>query len=298
MDKRVKNAGGILCVMASAVIFGFTPVLAALSYQGGNNGVTMAFLRALLPLPLLYLLARGSLARTRPTAVQLRGGALLGLLLFGCTLLLYSSYLFIPVSIATTLHFLYPIYVALYETIAGRKRLGAWRTLGLALGLGGVLLFLENSSGALDLRGVALAGASGVCYAAYIIVLDRPAASPLPLYPLMLIISVTGVALCGFTGLALGQLTFALTSTAWLYAAAVALLVAVVACVLFQAGVRRIGDANAAIFSLFEPLTSILFSVLLMGDKLSASKLVGCALILLGLISTSIGANPSRRQAA
>lgn len=49
---------GIICVVLSAVIFGFTPVIAALSYRGGNNGVNMALIRALVPLPILFFLAK------------------------------------------------------------------------------------------------------------------------------------------------------------------------------------------------------------------------------------------------
>ena len=85
-----------------------------------------------------------------------------------------------------------------------------------------------------------------------------------------------------------GRLTLRLTPQAWVCAVLVALLAAVVACVLFQAGVRIVGKANAAIFSLLEPITSIVFSVLLLGDALSPAKLTGCALILAGLLVTAL----------
>jgi drug/metabolite transporter (DMT)-like permease len=65
------------------------------------------------------------------------------------------------------------------------------------------------------------------------------------------------------------------------------MLTAIVGCVLFQAGVRRVGDANAAIFSLLEPLTSIVFGVILLHDAFSLQKGLGCGLILLGLLCTS-----------
>ena len=51
---------------------------------------------------------------------------------------------------------------------------------------------------------------------------------------------------------------------------------------------RIVGKANAAIFSLLEPITSIVFSVLLLGDALSPAKLTGCALILAGLLVTAL----------
>lgn len=282
---RTKQLTGYAGVLASAVIFGFTPVLAALSYQGGSNGVNMAFLRAALPLPVLYALAR---RHPKPDAAQRRLGAVLGLLLFGCALLLYSSYAYIPVGLATTLHFLYPLYVVLYEWLVQRRSPGALRLAGLVLGLSGSMLFLQPGEGALHPAGLLTALLSGVCYAGYIVVLSRESQRPMPLYRLMFEVSRSGAVLCLVAGLLLGRLTLRLTPQSWVCAVLVALLASVVACVLFQAGVRIVGKANAAIFSLLEPITSIVFSVLLLGDALSPAKLTGCALILAGLLVTAL----------
>ena len=285
LKPRTKQLTGYAGVLASAVIFGFTPVLAALSYQGGSNGVNMAFLRAALPLPVLYALTR---RHPKPDAAQRRLGAVLGLLLFGCALLLYSSYAYIPVGLATTLHFLYPLYVVLYEWLVQRRSPGALRLAGLVLGLSGSMLFLQPGEGALHPAGLLLALLSGVCYAGYIVVLSRESQRPMPLYRLMFEVSRSGAVLCLVAGLLLGRLTLRLTPQAWVCAVLVALLAAMVACVLFQAGVRIVGKANAAIFSLLEPITSIVFSVLLLGDALSPAKLTGCALILAGLLVTAL----------
>ena len=47
---------GICCTLLSAVIFGFTPILVRIAYEGGANSITITFLRAWLALPLLYAL--------------------------------------------------------------------------------------------------------------------------------------------------------------------------------------------------------------------------------------------------
>ena len=78
----------------------------------------------------------------------------------------------------------------------------------------------------------------------------------------MTVISVAGALLCGVVGLGMGRLTLAMTPAAWGYTVAVALLVSGAACTLFQTGVRLVGDADSAIYSLLEPLTSILFGML------------------------------------
>jgi len=279
---------GMIYALSSAVIFGFTPVLAAISYQGGNNGINMAFLRAALPLPLLFLLAKRSGHGMRPLLNQKRMGIYLGFLLFGCTLLLYSSYSFIPVGVATTLHFIYPLYVVVYKAVFHGQKLEGRCIAGLILGVTGALLFLDTSGQILDWRGLVLAVLSGMLYAAYIIVLGCESKHPMPLYQLMLVVSITGAVFCGGVALATRQLVLEMTGKAWLCAAAVAFLVTVVSCVLFQAGVRLIGEANAATFSLLEPITSIVFGFILLNDLFSPAKLAGCVLILSGLFFTAV----------
>ncbi|MBR5231546.1 MAG: DMT family transporter [Clostridia bacterium] len=282
---RNKKLLGQLCIIGSAIIFGFTPVLAAISYQGGNNGINMAFLRALVPLPLLLFLGR---KQALPTKAQWKSGLLAGCLSFGCTLLLYSSYEYISPGLATTLHFLYPLYVTVYEAVRDRERPGLPRLAGLALGLLGSVLFVDLSGEGGSTLGYILALGSGLSYALYIVALSKEAAKPMPLFRLTMVVSVAGVFICGAVGGVMGKLTAAMPLNAWVCAIAVALLAAVVGGVLFQRGVREIGGGNSALLSLFEPITSVIFSVWLLNDILSLRKLMGCALILGGLLMVSL----------
>ena len=279
---------GLFYVFLSAVVFGFMPILANLSYAGGNNGIMMAFIRAVVPLPVLIALGRVTSPGCKPTAQQWRIGALLGCLNFGCSLMLYSSYSYIPVGIATTLHFLYPLFVMLYHVLRYRERPSIWKVIGLLMGVSGAALLVEMGDGGLSPIGTTLALVSGVVFAAYIILLQKEAAHPLPLYRLMTATSLAGAVLCGMVGVGMGALTFALTPQAWLFAALTALMVSIGGSLVFQAGVRIVGDADAAIYSLFEPLTSLLFGLLLLGEALTARKALSCALILTGLLITML----------
>ncbi len=279
---------GIFEVFLSAVVFGFTPILANLSYAGGNNGVNMAFLRAVIPLPVLVILCRQTAPHFRASAGQMRMGAVLGVLQFGCTLMLYTSYSYIPVGIATTLHFLYPLFVMLYHLVRYRENPGWLKWTGLFLSLGGAMLLVEMGEGGLSPFGMGLALLSGVVFAAYIILLQKEADQPLPIYHLMTVTSLSGAALCALVGLVSGSLTVSLTPSAWVFAALTALLVSIGGSAVFQAGVRIVGDADAAIYSLLEPLTSIVFGLLLLGEALTMRKMLSCVLILGGLLLTAL----------
>ena len=282
MSNRLR---GQIFVFSAAVLFGFTPVLAAISYRGGNNGVNMAFLRALAPLPLLPLLCRGT---ARPNGKQLRLGLLSGVLCYGTTMVLYCSYEYISPGLSTTLHYLYPLYVTLFDSVRRHRRPGKSRLIGLALCLAGIALFLDPSDLAGDVRGIGLALLSGLMDAVYLTVLGREAEEPMPLYRLILVMSLAGLPVCGFTGLLMGRLTVQLTTEAWLYAVMAALLVSLGAVALFRKGITEVGEAEASLYALMEPITGVIFSILLMGDRLTPKTAAGCALILAGLAAVTL----------
>lgn len=279
---------GILCVLLSAVIFGFTPVLAGLSYQGGNNGVNMAFLRGVIPLPVLFVLGRLTAHGFRASKKQIRMGIIAGVLQFGTSLLLYSSYSHISVGIATILHFLYPLFVILYHVIADRMRPSRIKWAGLIISILGAAVMVEVGPGGLSPLGMALALLSGVVFAGYMVVLQKESSEPMPLYRLMTIVSITGAIMSAVCGIGMGKLTFSLTPQAWGYVVGATLLVSVGGCTLLQLGVRLAGDADSSIYSLLEPLTSILFGMMLLGETLTVKKGLSSAMILIGLLITSL----------
>ena len=104
----------------------------------------------------------------------------------------------------------------------------------------------------------------------------------------MTVTSLAGAVLCAGVGMGLGSLTFALTPRAWVFAALTALLVSIGGSAVFQAGVRIVGDKDAAVYSLLEPLTSILFGLVLLGEAFTERKALSCILILTGLLLTAL----------
>lgn len=119
------KAKGILFTALSALLFGVTPALAALSYRMGSTPETLTFYRNLLVLPVLAVIMG---LRRIPFRVPWRilgTIVLVGVLGRGITtLMLYSSYTYIGVGTATTLHFLFPVFVALICRVFYRERIG------------------------------------------------------------------------------------------------------------------------------------------------------------------------------
>lgn len=277
---------GILCVALSAIIFGVMPVFAKLSYAGGANGISLTFYRAALALPFLFFLQK----RQGGSGFLPYRWELLPILLSGCfmsvtTLLLYASYNYISVGIATTLHFIYPLVVAGICSLLFRQRLRRFGVLGLVLGCAGISCFLFQPE-TTSMTGIFLSLTSGVTYAAYIVSVERPVLAKMPVFRLSFLLNIVAAVVSGGYGVITGQLVFHMTPAAWAITCLVALCITLGAFTLLQIGIRRVGAATASMLSLFEPITSVVCAMVFFSDTLSWPKAAGCLLIFAGLFCT------------
>ena len=67
-------------------------------------------------------------------------------------------------------------------------------------------------------------------------------------------------------------------------AAAVAVTGSVMAVPLFRSGCRRIGETNAALMSLLEPVTSIITGAVFLREYITPLQLTGCVLVLMAAV--------------
>ncbi len=109
---------GILCTALSALLFGFTPVLASFTYDMGSNAETLTFYHNVMAIPMTsraYIPGeKKGFSRVHTAERQAFPPLIIGVI--GCgvtTLTLYKSYDYVGIGVATTLHFLYPVLVAL-----------------------------------------------------------------------------------------------------------------------------------------------------------------------------------------
>ena len=277
---------GILFTAASAVIFGFTPVLARISYDGGANGITMSFLRCFLALPFLL-----GILKFKGVSLAVEPGSRIPVCLcgifgaFATTVTLYGSYSYIPVGMATTLHFIYPVLVNMGCILVFKERAVPKKMMALVCGIIGIFLFMDNfSAGSKSGRGILLALISGLLFSIHMIVLDKSGVKNMYYFKMSFYLCLFGAALSGIYGGLTGQLTFRLTGQAWLFAFLVSIFASVGAITLLQLGIRYTGASAAAILSTLEPITSIILGVWFLGEYFTAKKIGGCICILASVV--------------
>ena len=286
---------GIIYTIISAIIFGFTPALASITYGFGNNSLSMTFFRNLFVIPVLLSIIKYKKIPLKVEKEELKNifiTSLLGVAL--TTVLLYSSYSYIGIGAATTLHFMYPIFVALACKFIFKEKLGRGKVFSLVLAFIGVAFFMDIKSGG-NFIGAIMALVSGITYAFYIIWIEKKNLVKMNPYKLSLYLAsfvslemLIGNIFGGYIKLNLPLKIYGLMII-------ISLLASIVGIVLFQVGVSIIGSTSAAIFSLFEPITSVVAGVILFNEVLTPLKVIGCLIIFVAityLAMSSKGSDP------
>ncbi len=272
---------GILVTILSAFIFGFTPILAKWTYLGGSNAISLTFYRSFMSLPVLYLIVK-----MRGLSLNITKREILHLLIVGglgqalTTLTLYATYDYLSVGMATTLHFIYPVFVVLVGVLYYHEVWSRAKIISIILAVLGMLTFIDMS-GSISFTGIFLAILSGITYAFYILYIDKSGLKQMDPFKLTFYLSIV-VSICVFIyGVLTRNLTMTLTPNAWGLTLTISLLVTVGAVALLQVGIKLIGSTKASILCLFEPITSVICGLVLLNEQLSVFKLIGCTLILL-----------------
>ena len=298
MAERGKALGMGLTSL-SAVLFGLMPVGASWIYAWGGDPVTLTFYRNLMVVPVLLAAMKAEGISFRTTR---REAALLLLVGIGfrasTTLMLYQSYLYIPTGVATTLHFLYPIFTALIAFFLFKERLVVKKCGALACAAGGVACFAGGSGGGFIamLPGLILALASAVTYSGYLTGMDHTALRDMNATKVSCYMGLSNAAAVLLINIPARQIHFALPPKALLYTFIISICTSFVAFALLQLGIRELGAATASIFCLLEPLTSVISGCAFLGEAFSVRKLLGCLLVLGAVVLVLLSGNKRKAE--
>lgn len=279
---------GFLYIIISAVIYGCMPLMAKLIYADGVNSVTLVFLRNLLALPVLLVLA---LRQSKTLRIPLKALPSMSLLaLLGCSVtpvLLFSSYNYMASGTATVLHFVYPAMVVLGGILFLKERVVPGNLFCVALCLVGIGLFYSPGE-PLDWRGSLFALSSGVTFASYVLLLPRfryrQVGGLVLSFYIALISSCLMLLFCGVSG----QLALPRSLTGWGLCLLFAITVTAVAVVLFQLGTFLIGSQRASILSTLEPITSVVIGTLVFREPVSIRNVIGSLLVIAASILIAV----------
>lgn len=281
MDNYLK---GCAYIILSAIIFGCMPLMAKTIYAQGVNAISLVLLRNVLALPVFYLLLRIKNIKVCPEKGALKRITLLGL--YGSVLtpaLLFYSYNYISSGTATTLHFVYPVFVLLGCALFFHDKIGWVKGCCVLFCSLGMLCFYTPGEGT-QFFGMALAIVSGIAYAAYIVYLDKSGLGKENPFKIGFGMAVICTLMLGSGVMLTGHLTLPKSLFSWILCFCFALAIMVGAVVLFQMGAAIIGPQRAAILSTFEPITGIVIGILVFHEPFGLKTALGSTMIIAAVV--------------
>ena len=206
---------------------------------------------------------------------------LLSLFRAGCSLSLVFAYANIATGVASTIHFLYPLAVALAMTLFFRERCSRRLFTAIAVSLAGAALLSSGdirSNGGDATFGIAAAFFSVISYAGYIIGVRKSRAAQVESTTLTLLVMAIGAALFAATGSLTSGLHWVDDSRTWGNILGLAIPATAVSNIALVKAIKAIGPTLTSILGAMEPLTAVLIGVLHFGEPFTAAGIAGVVL--------------------
>ena len=275
---------GTILTLLSAAIFGSTAILCKFATAHGSNYGMLTLTRNLFALPFLWVIVKKSGVGFHLTKEQIKH--LIILCIFGSlstTILLYASYNFIPVGIATTLHFTYPAIVCAVSILFFKDRASRGKITSIVLSTLGIWMFFTGEVPEKGIYGIILALASGCTYSFYFLYMSKTKLSHIYTYKLSFYVClVNSILMFGYAEF-MDLLTLEMDWQAWVIQLIISLSISILGISFLQIGIEVVGPSNAAIFSLFEPISGIILGILVLNEPFGFKTILGCTLVILAV---------------
>lgn len=282
---------GVLLALLSATGFGVMPVLTKVVYDDGAGVAGVLSVRFSLAAVALLLVAR-----LRGEALP-RGRKLVALLLLGGvgyfveSLCYFAALTRISAGLTALLLYLYPALVVLLAAAVSRRRPSRVSVVCVVVATLGTALTIGPVQGG-QWTGVLLGLTAAVAYSCYIVTSSRVVGGVGPF-------ATSGVVMAGAGAVydvgALATRSALPTHVgAWLALLGVALFGTVLAVSCFFMALERLGPADTAVLSTFEPVVSVGVAAVVLGESLSVVQGLGGLLVLGAVVVLARASQPGQ----
>ena len=278
---------GSIFVSVSAVCFGLMPIFARFAYANGVSVQSLLFFRFLLAFALMGIFLRLTSRIYMPPRNQFSVLMVLGGIVYFLQAILYfTSFVFIPVSVAVLIANAYPVFVIIGSLALKWERLSASILFSLLLALIGLVL-LVNPVLSGSIIGILMAFFTGFTYTIYVLSSSRALKALNSEVSAFYLIGASSVSFA-ISGLLTGELNFAWNLEAWLWVMVISLICTAFAITMLLQGLKILGPSRTSILNTLEPTTAVIAASIIFNESLDIIQWIGGLLILSAIISTAI----------
>ncbi len=282
MEKFKGFFWGLLSSSSFGMIPLFTLTLLAVGYSTSCILLYRHIFAALI-LMIMLLIKKESL---RLNKKELLSVLLCGVLYYFSAFLLFNGYKIMNTGLATTLHFLYPIFVALIMGLFFKQKVSPFTITAIALALTGIFLLCRISSNTtISLTGIILVILSGLAYALYIIAVNNISVlREMNNFKLTFYTMLFCACILFAKGLYHSEFELLREPMHWTNALLLALVPTLVSNLALIRAIKSIGSTLSSVLGAMEPMVAILIGIFVFGESFNLKIALGIGLILLAVI--------------
>lgn len=290
---------GLALALFGSITFSGKAIIVKLAYRYGVDAVTLIMYRMLFALPIFVVMAWWA-SRGKPPLSRRDWAGVVGLGVTGyylASFLDFAGLQYVTASLERLILYLTPTLVLLLGWLLYRQAVSRVQILGMAISYTGVVLVFGHEVGAQGAQaalGALLVFASAVSYAVYLVYSGQLVVR---LGALRLVGLATSVAcLCCLLQFMLlrpiGSALDVAPQVIWLSVLNATLCTALPVLMVMMA-IERIGPALSAQVGMVGPMSTILMSVLILGEPFTAWIAAGTVLVIAGIFVFSRGRGPA-----
>lgn len=275
---------GVILAIISAICYGMNPLGALFLYEEGLNVNSVIFYRfifASILLAIFMLIKKDSFYLRFKEIIFL---AFLGLLFGISAISLFNSFLYMDAGLASTVLFVYPIFVAIIMALFFKEKNSIITILSIVFAFLGVILLYESDGANVSNFGIFLVIVSSLCYAIYIVIINqylKISALKVTFYS-MLFCTIT-ILIHSFFDSSLNIMPL-VNFNMWFYTIFLALVPTIISLLFLIKAIQIIGSTSASILGALEPLTAVLIGVYVFNEKITFFLVIGIVFILFGVL--------------
>lgn len=274
---------GYIYTALSAIIFGLMPLLTKIIIARGATSLTIPFFRVFYVTIVLFFVLKIKKIDLYLEKRDLISAILTSIFGSGLTIIILNeSYNYVDTGIATSLHFLYPLFVAILCCFFYGEKIKKKQILSLSFALVGIICFMSKGNG--SLFGYFLAIASGLTYAFYLVKMDKSGLVKMNALKLSFYLALFTTIEIFTMNLYMQDVVFKMDVLSYALLLVLALSSSFLATVLLQKGVLLLGSTKASFICLLEPVTSMIVGILWLNEALTFNKGLGGLAIIISLI--------------
>ena len=282
---------GYLYVICCASSFGIIPTLAKITYDEGTSLEMVVFFRILAGSIFMGTWSAWKVkSKFFSKIIKISKGTnrsisllifVVGICVVGMGLGYIGSYKFIPVSLSVLLFFTFPFWVLLINFFIDGQSIKPLKIMAFILAFFGLSICLGPNWNSLDIRGILLVLLGSFCSAGMIVGASK-ATKIISMSDLIFFSNTIGAMILGISLFLYDHFTLSYSFEGWLGIILICILFNIGQLSLFAA-TKKIGSVQTSVMLNIEPIITIYSAIILLGEKLLFSQILGVAIILIAL---------------